>query len=270
MSLLFNNTLILIVNNLSKAIFTLSTETLNGLNYFINNNEFESLYPVIFGISITIAMILLLFKGFVYFSMDRVQKMESKYRIKKEIKSIIILLIICLNYRLIINFTFGYCGKLLNDTTVISVLKGDFYGIDNTTLLDSLIEFTSAILSVFIAITQVIEVISLNIILLLSPVIMMGNSFFQELISKFLRYLTQGIVSPIIQTVIMYMTVEIIIPSLIVNTSNLVLPIQLILVFFIFQSFNLSKVVANLLLGSISSEKSLNKVNDGIKIVDGN
>lgn len=228
--------LVTIINSISSMMFDASSSMLASIDHFLNSDILTLPYTILFYISVNFVFIILTIRS--------VQFMKygfSREQVEKILVNIFILIIICTTQKHIMNFTFNYWNSYLNEAQVVDVLKQGTNNSTNIGLTTSIIGICSAMSALTIAISQMIEVTSLQLVLILSPIVLIGSFFNNNIVGIFLKIIYKGIFSPVVQTMIMYISVKVILPIHI--NIGIVSPITTLIL--IYGSYTLSKIIVD-------------------------
>jgi hypothetical protein len=252
------------LNSISNSIYNISKDTFNGIDNFINGNALTPIINYIFAISISLVITILSYQIWRqrYFKND-FSIVQRVLRKKHLIYTSFFLIFICLGHRTITELTFNFWNSFFNESQIIDVLKQSSEQNNTQTIIGAIVGIFSSASSLIIAFSQLIEVLSLQLIFALAPLILVVSFFNKDISSTFISSAMKGIISPIIQTFIMYFLINIMRPIILSNSEMSPLMKSVFVIVSVFQGFKMTEMAINMLKpgdGEPETKRTLNMI----------
>lgn len=253
-----------ILNSISNGVYNISKDTFNGIDNFINGNALTPMINCIFSVSMVLMIMILSYQVWRqrYFKND-FSITQRILRKKHLVYTSIFLIFICLGQKTIMNFTFNFWKSLFSESLIIDVLKQSSDQIATQSITGAVVAILSSVSSFIIAFSQLIEVLSMQLIFALAPIILVVSFFDKEIGNTFIATAMKGILSPIIQTLIMYLLMNVMTSTILSNSEVSPLMKAIFVIVSVFQGFKMTEVVIKMLKPS----KEEPEVNRSLKIV---
>jgi hypothetical protein len=235
-----------LLERLSLFIFKIVREVLSGIEHIVTNQSLFVFSETLLMVGILIVLLLIV-KRVLYFMNG------NQYQIKGYIKEnknrffhIFILLFICLFPSQILQFTFHFWDDFMNEREIFHQIENVKDTIEGNSLTSMIMIMTTSLSALFIVLVQVIEVMALMLILFLSPLMLIVSIFKPKLFDFFIRAITEAVINPISQTLIMYVSFTMIVPAFSVEQSLSPLFQSLMILGMIFFSYQGAKTINSL------------------------
>lgn len=217
-----------LIQQLSYWLFDKAEGVLAGLEQMIINTSIFKYNQLFLGVSICVLLLFGL-KRMIYFLNGRQYQMKGYWKEnKRSIVRMGLIFFICLFPYQILEFTFQYWSSFIDDGAIFKQLKESTEGVKGETIYTSMIMVLSSLTALYIALIQFFEVIGLTAVLMLSPIILIMILYKHTLFDTFIRFLTEAVINPISQTLLMYIAFQLFLPAF-VNEGSVTLVMQLFL-----------------------------------------
>lgn len=236
------------INSISNGIYNISKDIFNGIDNFINGNALTPIANYMFSTSMVLVIMILGYQVWRqrYFKND-FSMAQRILRKKNLVYTSLFLIFICLAQKTIMSFTFNFWNSFFNESQLIDVLKQSSDQIATQNIEGAVVAILSSLSSIVIAFSQLMEVISLQLIFALAPLILVMSFFNKDITSTFISSAMKGIISPIIQTFIMYFLMNIITPTILSNSVMSPLMKSVFVIVSVFQGFKMTEITMNIL-----------------------
>lgn len=260
MDRLFEN----IMNLISDNVYNLSRNIFDSIDSFIKGNRLTIITNYLFVVSIGLVITILLYQIWRqrYFKND-FSIIQRLLRKKELVYTSLFLIFICLSQKIVMDFTFNFWNSIFKESSIVDVLKQSSEQVTTQNITWAMVSILSSALSLIIAFSQLMEVLSLQLMCLITPVILVYNFFNKEVSSIFISSLIKGILSPIMQTFTMYIVLSIMTPIILSKMEVCPLMKSVFILISIFQGFKMTEILMDI----FKSFKNETEVNSNLNLV---